>query len=137
MVCSKPSIVHLHLPFFFSKFYFYFAMAPIDWTWPSLPKLALTFPNLPKLGLAQFGFGDFPKPMHWSLLRICLRAPWIESVAQVRWIIVQILLKFFFLCFSKKTTDLILTFLTKWICSWNQRHVCSCVVWSFDISTAR
>jgi len=47
-----------------------------------LPKLALTcpnFPNLPKitqtwlgsawlslalLSLAQFGFGDFPKPMH-------------------------------------------------------------------------
>ena len=59
----------------FFQFHFYFAMAPIDSTWPSLPKLALTFPNLPKLGLAQFGFGDFPKPMHWSLLRICLRAP--------------------------------------------------------------
>ena len=37
-------------------------MAPIDSTWPSLPKL----------GLAQFGFGDFPKPMHWGLLRIGL-----------------------------------------------------------------
>ena len=39
--------------------------------------------------MAQLGFGDFPRPMHWSLLF------WVESVAQVRWIIVQILLKFY------------------------------------------
>ena len=62
--------------------YFYFAMAELG-------------PFLFCLGPAQFGFGDFPKPMHWSLLRICLSLFWMESVALVRRIIVQILLKFY------------------------------------------
>ena len=53
------------------------------------PIFILSWPSL-----AQFGFGDFPKPMHWSLLRICLSLFWMESVALVRRIIVQILLKF-------------------------------------------
>ena len=46
----------------FCQFHFYFTMA-YDSTWPSLPKPA------------KFGFSDFPKPMHWSPLRIWLRAP--------------------------------------------------------------
>ena len=60
----SPFLFYLHFPRSYFKVLFC-ALAPIDSTWPSLPKL----------GLAQFGFGDFPKPMHWSLLRICLKAP--------------------------------------------------------------
>ena len=51
-------------------------------TCPNLPKLAQTYPNLPIIAQISLfshclikrtllGFGDFPRPMHWSLLRIC------------------------------------------------------------------
>ena len=60
--------------------------------------------------MAQLGFGDFPRPMHWSLLF------WVESVAQVRWIIVQILLKFYFLTNSCNYLDYI------WFCNLKKFH---------------
>ena len=48
--------------------------------------------------------------MHWSLLF------WVESVAQVRWIIVQILLKFYFLTNSCNYLDYI------WFCNLKKFH---------------
>ena len=85
-----PLFSHLHNLLRLFKYHISctcFAMAPIDLivpTCPNLLQLLLTYPNLPKhaqtcpnlawLSLVQFGLGNFPKPMHWSLLRICLRA---------------------------------------------------------------
>ena len=84
-------------------------MALIDSTWPGLPKLALTCPNFPNLHkITQTWLGSAwlslalvislsqctgacwefaPEPINCILF-------WVESVAQVRWIIDQILLKF-------------------------------------------
>ena len=92
-----PFLCHLHLPrsifkvpFLFCSGSNWFNLAQLGSAWPSLAQLGLTCPNLPKLAQnctnlpklakltqTQFGFGDFPRPMHWSLLRVCLRVPWI------------------------------------------------------------
>ena len=52
-----PFLRHLHFPRSFFNVSFLFCHGS---TW---------------LNLAQLGFGDFPKPMHLSLLIICLRVP--------------------------------------------------------------
>ena len=74
-----PFLCHLHLPRSIFKVPFLFCsgsnwlnLAQLGPAWPNLPKLAQTCSK--KLTQTQFGFGDFPRPMHWSLLWVCLRA---------------------------------------------------------------
>ena len=90
---SPPQLpLKFWFPFLFLSAYFpIFQIFCLVLTCSILSKFVQTFPNLPKLAqnclfpyffifvnkkglsLSQLGFGDFPKPMHWSLLRICLR----------------------------------------------------------------